>query len=655
MDVLFVRKADMKDVEDKQKKWAFDVFRGDVVDPDDDRYERIIKDWCDFLKKQSRKGLVPLFVTGSGASMGEKGVPSLIKIVDELENIFKENPQIGNYEDISKDFDKYDKLKKGNKLDRTIIASLLTAFQEKIELRDMWKEMNSWLLDKIVSSDIPDFFKNLAKFYMDSEVNAISLTLNFDGLLIRYLLSEGKRAFSLPDEKECTAFFLRSTSMKDNHNPKGTLDKEYIEIQARGDILYVSCLSEQFCPNKINEKKYSLWAHVASLFNNNDEFPKKPDKEELIRCPHCGEKGVSFLSFPGSFEKEKDMQKILSVVWKYLAFRISSVTVVGLSGAWDPLIVAFLGDLLSERDIPLLVVDPGDSKTHIIKELVDPELHPSICIKESADEFSKKMAKIIEPRLSDNKIQIRWERPIFHDNYWHSANKRGFSNIEVPLKLDGSEFEELLLSSIRREYNLDRFAQIGLKSYWLGLLKENIEKHNRLNHSIGVMHIATYLYDQAFKNSKIERNDAERQFLRIAALLHDVGHLPFSHLIEHVFNELNWRPGRYRTKYSHVLHTEENINELFKKDDLFRELRKIDFDVKDIINLVNGCFGVGYLDAIINSPIDADKIDYIFRDSNSTEKKMALQKNLWVEARFKFLLPGPGNIIFHFSQSVNVI
>jgi len=34
---------------------------------------------------------------------------------------------------------------------------------------------------------------------------------------------------------------------------------------------------------------------------------------------------------------------------------------------------------------------------------------------------------------------------------------------------------------------------------------------------------------------------------------------------------------------------------------------------------------------------------------------LALQKNLWVKARFKFLLSGPGNIIFHFSQSVNVI
>jgi len=55
--------------------------------------------------------------------------------------------------------------------------------------------------------------------------------------------------------------------------------------------------------------------------------------------------------------------------------------------------------------------------------------------------------------------------------------------------------------------------------------------HNRYVHSIGVMHIA----DQMAK--KLELNDTERQLVRLAALLHDVGHYPFSHNIEKAYIE----------------------------------------------------------------------------------------------------------------------
>ena len=60
--------------------------------------------------------------------------------------------------------------------------------------------------------------------------------------------------------------------------------------------------------------------------------------------------------------------------------------------------------------------------------------------------------------------------------------------------------------------------------------------HSRFEHSIGVMHVT----DQLLKSIKqqeprIEMTPEDRQLLRIAALLHDIGHSPFSHAMENLF------------------------------------------------------------------------------------------------------------------------
>src|SRR5947209_5517404 len=69
--------------------------------------------------------------------------------------------------------------------------------------------------------------------------------------------------------------------------------------------------------------------------------------------------------------------------------------------------------------------------------------------------------------------------------------------------------------------------------------------HTRFEHSLGVMHTATMLYDSIVRNSaellksELTYNQAgfrrDRQLVRFAALLHDVGHAPFSHAAEELF------------------------------------------------------------------------------------------------------------------------
>ena len=55
--------------------------------------------------------------------------------------------------------------------------------------------------------------------------------------------------------------------------------------------------------------------------------------------------------------------------------------------------------------------------------------------------------------------------------------------------------------------------------------------HTRFDHSIGVMHIAGRICD------RLKRTDKEREQVRLAALLHDIGHGPFSHVSEHLLDK----------------------------------------------------------------------------------------------------------------------
>ncbi|NHV06547.1 MAG: HD domain-containing protein [Thaumarchaeota archaeon] len=66
--------------------------------------------------------------------------------------------------------------------------------------------------------------------------------------------------------------------------------------------------------------------------------------------------------------------------------------------------------------------------------------------------------------------------------------------------------------------------------------------HTRFEHSLGVMHLATKMYDaivssnKSLLESKLKYDEAglkrDRQLVRLSALLHDVGQMPFSHALE---------------------------------------------------------------------------------------------------------------------------
>ncbi len=576
----------------------------------------IIKEWAQLIAAQSQKGIIPLFVTGSGIS---PNIPNMSKIINKLKDYYDDKKnELDNFHDeerksIESLFQQW--IDYGLK-DKSVISGILKSFQdERSAIYPIWINFNEWLLkDNVLKATPSTTHKIIAKLY--DELRAICLTLNFDGLLVKELRENSKSAFSIPYHDECEKFFLRT----------GTL-KEYMEIQARGDILYMKCQGNTegrgYCP-EMDLRPRSLWAY----FSPNPAISTDELYKTISKCPSCNGKRVSYLSFPGAYEKDRDTQRILSKIWQYLAIRIGSVTVLGLSGAWDSLIVAFLADLLRERSIPLLVVDKYPNASYLIKELVLPAEMTTLALEMDHTDFSEELNKSSFTTQKINELQPPENDCPYDEDYWRGIIKDPtFNDFQI------SDFEKELINYIVDNYKINRYAQLGLKSRWLGKQNANAKKHNRLAHSIGVMKLTSYLYDKIFENTSEKlKKENEKRFLRIAALFHDIGHLPFAHLIEEVFMELNWQPAKFQSSFTHSLNTEMNINDMFQNNSNFeKSLNNLGYKKEDLIRLINGGFGVSYLDALINSPIDADKIDYVFRDTTATEKRVLLSPEQFIK------------------------
>ncbi len=129
-------------------------------------------------------------------------------------------------------------------------------------------------------------------------------------------------------------------------------------------------------------------------------------------------------------------------------------------------------------------------------------------------------------------------------------------------------------------------------------------QHTRFEHSLGVMHIASQA-GQALKEKEILKTD-DIENLRVAALLHDIGHGPFSHLFEEILQQ--------RKKISH----EEMGRRIILKTELGDILSKSGYDKKFITKLAFGNSKPQFMNEIISGTLSADIMDYLLRDGYFT-------------------------------------
>ena len=128
-------------------------------------------------------------------------------------------------------------------------------------------------------------------------------------------------------------------------------------------------------------------------------------------------------------------------------------------------------------------------------------------------------------------------------------------------------------------------------------------QHTRFEHSLGVLHIASMAGESLHSKELMSNEDVQN--IRFAALLHDIGHGPFSHLFEEVLQ---------RKKQNH----EEIGKQIILKSEIGDIISKSGYDKKLIHNLAVGQSKMQYLNEIVSGALSADMRDYLLRDGYFT-------------------------------------
>lgn len=181
------------------------------------------------------------------------------------------------------------------------------------------------------------------------------------------------------------------------------------------------------------------------------------------------------------------------------------------------------------------------------------------------------------------------------------------------ITLDESMPEDRLLVELIDSAEFQRLRRI--KQLGIAMFTYQGAEHSRFTHSIGVMHLMTRAMH--LLGSKHSVADRSRIVGRVGALLHDLGHGPFSHVIEHVFgfHHENW------TRRV-VLDEDTEVNAI---------LRRFDPELPErLVALYDHTFSPAFVCQLVSSQLDCDRMDYLLRDSLMTGAKYGIYDLEWV-------------------------
>jgi|APTNR8051073442_1049403.scaffolds.fasta_scaffold01342_13 HD superfamily phosphohydrolase len=148
-------------------------------------------------------------------------------------------------------------------------------------------------------------------------------------------------------------------------------------------------------------------------------------------------------------------------------------------------------------------------------------------------------------------------------------------------------------------------------------------EHTRFNHSMGVFHVAQRMLEvlerRHGKDNMIGRLIAEHgRSVKAAALLHDTGHGAFSHLMERAFPDTAEHEERSQRMISGSGST---IPSLLKKHGL---------QASTVADIVGKRFSHRFLQDIVSSSLDADRMDYLLRDAHFTGVRYGIYDLEWL-------------------------
>lgn len=158
--------------------------------------------------------------------------------------------------------------------------------------------------------------------------------------------------------------------------------------------------------------------------------------------------------------------------------------------------------------------------------------------------------------------------------------------------------DDEIIESLLRTKEMQRLR--GIKQLGLTYLIFPGAEHSRYTHSIGVYYLATQIVEVLEQKSGMRFDEYEKKGLYVACLLHDLGHGPYSHASEYFF------------AYDHEQMTVEIIE---SEHTQIHNLLKDHVFYDDVIKFIQKKHENQLLNGILSSSIDADRMDYLVRDS----------------------------------------
>jgi uncharacterized protein len=181
----------------------------------------------------------------------------------------------------------------------------------------------------------------------------------------------------------------------------------------------------------------------------------------------------------------------------------------------------------------------------------------------------------------------------------------------IRLKTNSDEGKLLVRLIDTAEFQrLRRIKQLGLAHF-----AYQAAEHSRFTHSLGALHLATRILDKLC--NKYEIATEARTAVRAAALLHDIGHGAFSHVIETILN------------FHHEQFTIEAV--LSEETEVGQVLRAFSETLPErVASIIRGDFRPTALAQLVSSQLDVDRMDYLLRDSLMTGAKYGIYDLEWI-------------------------
>ncbi|TDX48449.1 HD domain-containing protein [Orenia marismortui] len=162
-------------------------------------------------------------------------------------------------------------------------------------------------------------------------------------------------------------------------------------------------------------------------------------------------------------------------------------------------------------------------------------------------------------------------------------------------------YDKVILDLIdsKEMQRLRRIKQLGI-SY----LTYHGAEHSRFSHSLGTYEVMRRILDKLSRKGELPLSEEDKLLCKVTALLHDCGHGPFSHSLESVFG------GSHEQWSKDIILGDTEINQI---------LAGISSDFpKKVAEVIDGKYHNKLVVSLISSQIDADRMDYLLRDSKAT-------------------------------------